>query len=529
MTEKKRLCLFAGFDKKGEIADYVIYYLKALSQVADVYYWGDFKASSSEKAKIKPYCKEVYCAKHGKYDFGSWQELIEKIGREKIETYDELVFANDSCYGPLFELKDLFSNMDERECDFWGLSSAYRSHIHLQSYFLVLKQSVIRSNVFYNFFKQVKPETDYCSVCANYEDQFTYLLSKSGFRYESYIKYGDMSHHPYCDIMAAIKYKHFPFLKVKFFLGGIRDQAGVQNWRQIIKNYTKYPVKLIENDLQRRGFDLAEIDRAVQEKQSETPNFYSHGPLLRRVAKKTGKFLLRPALNLINTYIDRRTSQYYYKVDRMNRSYRELQRKYNELQIQIDPDFESKKIHLVDNQMTCDLKLTDRDASFIKRFDLEFSLMDTANVLIIGNITIHNLASLELYNPQVICLNNDWADGLKVDGASTKDLCNFKFADENGQQIYFDLILVQPLETDAPDDKIKQFVTNLKHQMILESALVMMVANKETERYTQILQSAGLCPANSERGLVVSYDPFQIYYDKIDSIKGYSVLIYKIK
>ena len=152
MTDKKlrRLCLFAGFDKRGEIADYVIYYLKALSQIADVYYWGDFKTSSSEKAKIKPYCKEVYCVKHGKYDFGSWQELIEKIGREKIETYDELVLANDSCYGPLFELKDLFSNMDGRECDFWGLSSAYRSHIHLQSYFLVLKQSVIRSDVFYN-------------------------------------------------------------------------------------------------------------------------------------------------------------------------------------------------------------------------------------------------------------------------------------------------------------------------------------------------------------------------------------------
>lgn len=111
----------------------------------------------------------------------------------------------------------------------------------------------------------------------------------------------------------------------------------------------------------------------------------------------------------------------------------------------------------------------------------------------------------------------------------TSNLCDFKFTDESNHQIYFDFILVQPLEPEADNDMLQKFIANLKRQMIFESVLVMMVSNAEKEKYEQILRSEGLCPAGSKRGLVVRADPFQIYYDKIESIKGYKTLIYKIK
>ena len=37
----KRLCLFAGYDKNCIIRDYVIYYIKELSALSDVYYMAD--------------------------------------------------------------------------------------------------------------------------------------------------------------------------------------------------------------------------------------------------------------------------------------------------------------------------------------------------------------------------------------------------------------------------------------------------------------------------------------------------------
>lgn len=529
VEKKKRLCLFAGFDAHSEIADYVTYYLRALSQIADVYYWGDFKAPDTEKAKIESYCKAVYCQRHGKYDFGSWQELINKIGREKIEAYDELILANDSCYGPLFDLKDLFNEMNSRDCDFWGLSTAYRSHVHLQSYFLVFKRPVIKSNLFYDFFNQVKPETKYNDVCANYEDRFTYTLNKAGFRFSSYIEYSDVKHHPYQDVVAAIKERHFPFLKVKFFLGGIRDQAGVADWRQVINEYTDYPVKLIEEDLKRRGFDLDIIDQAVQEKQSETPNFYPKNSPPKRIVKKIAKTLLSPVIYILDKYFDKRVVSYAYKLNRLYRSHSELQQKYNALRSQVDKDFTSNSFQIVNADQACSLKVSDRDVLTIGHFDLEFPLTSGSNVLLIGNISIYNLASLELYNSQVSFLNNDWSEILHVKNEYTDDLCNFNFVNKTGEKVYFDFILVQPLQVGASNKEIKHFIVNLKNQLIFESVLIMLVSDAEEGRYRQILESENFRPAISEHGLVVIGDPFQIYYDKIKCIKGYKALIYKIK
>ncbi len=520
--EKKRLCLFAAFDKKGEIADYVLYYLKALAQIADVYYWGEFETSEAEKAKLEPYCKAVYCKSHGEYDFGSWRRLVQKIGRKKIETYDEVIIANDSCYGPLFDLSEVFQKMDKKDCDFWGLSSACNRHIHLQSYFLVLKKPVIQSDAFYDFMEQVKPELNYCDVCTRYEDRFTYTLSKAGFKFCSYVDFGDLANQPYKDIVAAIKNRHFPFLKVKFFLGGIRDQVGVADWRQMIQESSDYPIALIEEDLKRRGFDLAEIDQKVQQKQCDLPNPNPKRLVFRKIVKKAIKITARPLIYVMDKYTGNRTAQYLYKIDRLNRSYRQLQQK-------TDPDFKPKEFHISTGEEACSLGLTDIDVSYIKHFELELPLTNEADVLLIGNINLHNLVSLELYEPSVTFLNNTLGDELKITSKTTDNLCDFHFLDEDGRKMYFDFILTQPLKEHSSEAEIKQFLSNLKNQMIPESILAVLVRAEDKKLYERLLQTIGLHSATSEHGLVTRADPFQIYYDKIGSVKGYKALIYKIK
>lgn len=490
MKSKKRLCLFAGFDAQGEIADYVIYYLKSLSQLADVYYWGDFVASDEEIAKLKPFCKAVFCEKHGKYDFGSWQELIHKIGRETIERYDEVILANDSCYGPLSDLSNLFEEMDACACDFWGLSSAYNRHIHLQSYFIVLKQSVIQSDVFYDFFEQIQPEADYDDVCLNYEDRFTYILSKSGFRPGSFIAYNDLANHPYQDIVSAIKNRHFPFLKVKFFLGDITNQGGVSDWRKVISENTDYPVELIEKNLMRRGFNLSEIDRTVREKHSSGPDFDPKKIPLKRRIRKVAKVILKPILRA-----------------------------------HANSGIVSDNPRLQESTKPCSLKLKNLDATTIKHFALGLPLTDEANVLLIGDIVPRKLLSLEVNESRIIFLNNR----SKKRSFKTNDLCGFNFVDKLGRLTYFDFILVQPLESSTTNERVKEFIANLKRQMIFESVLVMMVSNEEEKKYRQILQSEGFWPADYEHGIIARVDPFQIYHDKIESIKGYKTLIYKIK
>ena len=77
--DRKRICLFAGYNADEVIEDYVVYLIEKLSLVSDVYYLADNNVKDEEIAKIAPYVKGAYGYKHGKYDFGSWQEQYSNI------------------------------------------------------------------------------------------------------------------------------------------------------------------------------------------------------------------------------------------------------------------------------------------------------------------------------------------------------------------------------------------------------------------------------------------------------------------
>ena len=136
---KKRICLLAGFDKKNILQDYVLYLARKLSKLSDVYYLADGNISQKELKKIEPYTKYAASVLHKSYDFGSWQILINHVGWEKITTYDEMIICNDSIYGPISNMQDIFDYMDLRDYDFWGLTENYNSNYHLDSYFMVFK------------------------------------------------------------------------------------------------------------------------------------------------------------------------------------------------------------------------------------------------------------------------------------------------------------------------------------------------------------------------------------------------------
>ena len=76
----KRICLFAGYDRDGIVDDYVIYYIKHLAEFADVFYYADCDMKAEELRKLDGIVKGAYAKRHGKYDFGSWGELMKIIG-----------------------------------------------------------------------------------------------------------------------------------------------------------------------------------------------------------------------------------------------------------------------------------------------------------------------------------------------------------------------------------------------------------------------------------------------------------------
>ena len=170
----KRLCLFAGYNSNNIISDYVLYYLKELSKYADVYYCADQALSDEQKVRLEKIVKKAYGIEHKKYDFGSWAELIKRIGWKSIRTYNELLLVNDSCLGGVFSLKYMFEEMDAKSLEAW---SAAGNHF-MMSFFVCIKRKVFLTKEFKTFFNNIKEENNKSIIIKKYEKGLDELLQK---------------------------------------------------------------------------------------------------------------------------------------------------------------------------------------------------------------------------------------------------------------------------------------------------------------------------------------------------------------
>ena len=238
----KRICLFAGYDSNNIIHNYVVYYLKELSTVADIYYMADNEISDEEKEKIAPYVKGAYGFNHKKYDFGSWQELIKIIGWEKFSEYDELILTNDSVFGPLYPIKELFEKIEnDTEWDMCGIDRNYgKSSWYLSSYFLVFRNKSFLSDAFKNHIMGITTNTD---MVRHAEMPFANIMHfNGGYRIKCLIPFDDN---------IFLKWDKFiteksPFLKKKAFSLKILKEKN-DNWKKIVKANSDYNLELIDS------------------------------------------------------------------------------------------------------------------------------------------------------------------------------------------------------------------------------------------------------------------------------------------
>lgn len=170
----KRICLFAGYNGSGAVGEDVLFYLRELGGFADVYYFSDGVLSAEEQKKLENLVAGAWGEKHGKYDFGSWAELIKRLGWEKIGLYDELLLVNDSCLGGVFPLDDMFGEMERRNVEAWGASGNH----FVMSYFVCVSKKVFSSPEFRYFFENIKAESHKSIIIKKYERGLSRLLQK---------------------------------------------------------------------------------------------------------------------------------------------------------------------------------------------------------------------------------------------------------------------------------------------------------------------------------------------------------------
>ncbi len=224
----RRTIILSSFFADGKVSDTLLYLIHGLREVADqIIIVGDCLIFPEELDKLDGLVVYAKFERHYQYDFGSYKRgmaYAREHGYLDKAVTDELIFINDSCYGPVYPFAESFDPMTKKNIDFWGyviLKSAYKNHI--STYFLDFKRSVIDSMLLDEFLERVHGVYDRGRVIATLETELTQYLHDHGLRYEAIANTTKISffNHP----VTLLKKYRVPLVKKKAFTRrGLEDQ-----------------------------------------------------------------------------------------------------------------------------------------------------------------------------------------------------------------------------------------------------------------------------------------------------------------
>jgi len=253
--KSKRLCLFSHFDRRNRIAPYVLHYLQCLRELgADiVFITTSEQLDPAEIPKLQPYCIQIIQRKNMSLDFGSWR--IGLLQAKTLSSYDQLILANDSVYGPLFPLPSVFEKMEPKKLDVWGITSTQEKTYHIQSYFLVLSKRVFQSEPFTSFWNGFQYYRSKERIISEYEIGLSRLARRENWKMGAYIEHSEMEGkgkdlNPtlfHWDLL--IEKLQCPFLKTEVLRLNRANSPRVGQWEDIIRTKTGYDTALIAEHL----------------------------------------------------------------------------------------------------------------------------------------------------------------------------------------------------------------------------------------------------------------------------------------
>lgn len=196
---KKRLFIFAGYDKEGIVDSSLLYYIKALSQIGDVVFHMDNDAAESEVAKIReiPNVLHAAAARHGEHDFGSYKRgFFWAKDQDILKDYEWVYFVNDSVYGPFKPLEPILNDLESRGKDVIGMCKYHNNDKgeliinlpdHVQSWFIGLSNKVINTDFITEFMQTIKHQDKKMDVVYKYECGLGNLIRNNNLQVTCFI------------------------------------------------------------------------------------------------------------------------------------------------------------------------------------------------------------------------------------------------------------------------------------------------------------------------------------------------------
>lgn len=316
---KKRLGIYAIYDNNGIVDDYILYCVSRLCEVAvSVVVVSNHRLPDAEKNKLKM-AGRIYERNDDGYDAGGFAYAVKRLVSEnQLRSYDEVIFLNDSVFGPFYPFQEMFSVMDAKEeLDFWGITKRGISDFdggdtiypeHIQLYFYVVRKRMLQDVQFIRYWETILDKiTDFRSAILNYEFMFTKYFADKGYKWDVYCHTDglvtdnpewNLSPYHYCSY-ELIKDARCPLLKRKLFTGDFverrySDRSDLRKAVSYIAEHTNYNTDLIWSHVL-RVYHLGDVIESMQllEVVCEKEENSEKGPFSIRIIDNRG--------NVINT------------------------------------------------------------------------------------------------------------------------------------------------------------------------------------------------------------------------------------
>ena len=288
MQKPRRACVFAHYDPRGEVADYVLYYLDALaSEVEELVLVSTAALNASAREQLARRPIQLIVRENRGYDFCSYRAGIDELD---VAQFDELVICNDSVFGPFRPLSELFRRAASSSANLLGLTASTEIAFHLQSYFLVFRSPLLSSTCFTDFWKELEPLGDKQQIIEEQEVGLTQFFLSRGYTVDAIYDrkgkdspqrvlrastyYGDalrrrwrdpefwravrqvlfrgrrLGVNPtHADWRYLLEELAFPFLKIELLRDNPKQLRDLDVWPQIVASQGGYPVGLIRDHL----------------------------------------------------------------------------------------------------------------------------------------------------------------------------------------------------------------------------------------------------------------------------------------
>ena len=281
----KRCVIYFIYDKDGIIDDYVIDQLKDLRNNAQhIHCVINGKLSHDGKIALEQVADDIYVRENKGVDIGAYKAAIEYLTWNFIRTFDELVVMNNTCFGPVYPFKECFDWAKTQDVDLWGLTKGIKSdwlgttdylhynkpNYHIQSYFLVFRNSLISKEIFENFFDEIPYDCTYAQSGSFFEYAMPGYFEKFGFKSAVYCDIDDDYNYPLLhNPVRLFKEFRMPLFKKRSFTHHYTDvlnntcgEATVDLMEYIQKN-TNFDMSFVWKSILRTS-SLSDLVRCAQ-------------------------------------------------------------------------------------------------------------------------------------------------------------------------------------------------------------------------------------------------------------------------